>query len=256
MSTPDTSTLMTVALCTAAFIFLTHKFKALTVSGTVSAVVLGLTVILCVGLKAIWPLVIFLGGSLVLSRLETENSIRTDEKSGRPRDLMQVLSNGGIYGLAACLYALTRDYHFLICMGVSISISTCDTWSSEAGIRFSSRTFDPFRFRKVSPGVSGGISLAGTLTGILGAGIMSLMTCFLFDLISDHLLIFTGGITGMFLDSFLGSRLQKKYLDSQTNEWVDSAKTYSDEQGLSFVTNDMVNMLSNFITTAIFYFVA
>lgn len=256
MSTPDTSTLMTVALCTAAFIFLALRFKALTVSGTVSAVILGLAVISFAGVKAIWPLVLFLGGSVMLGRLETENSIRSDGKNGRPRDFMQVFSNGGIYGLAACIYAITQDYHFLICMGVSISISTCDTWSSEAGIRFSSRTFDPFRFRKVSPGVSGGISLAGTLTGILGAGIMSLMTCFLFDLISDHLLIFTGGITGMLLDSFMGSRLQKKYLDSQTNEWVDSAKTYSDEQGLSFVTNDMVNMLSNFITTAIFYFVA
>ena len=225
----------------AAFIFLALRFKALTVSGTVSAVVLGLSVISFAGIKAIWPLVLFLGGSLMLGRIETENSIRSDAKNGRPRDLMQVFSNGGIYGLAACIYAITQDYHFLICMGVSISISTCDTWSSEAGIRFSSRTFDPFRFRKVSPGVSGGISLAGTLTGILGAGIMSLMTCFLFDLISDHL---------------LGSRLQKTYRDSHTNEWVDSAKTYSDEQGLSFVTNDMVNMLSNFITTAIFYFVA
>lgn len=255
MKIPDTTDLLIAALLTVAFIFLVRTSKALTVSGTVSAVILGLTVYFCTGFAGILPLVVFLGGSMLLSRLETENPVSSDEKRGRPRDRMQVLSNGGIYGLCAILYALTGDYYFLICMSVSISVSTCDTWSSEAGTRLSSLTFDPFRFRRVRAGVSGGISIAGTLTGIAGAGLMTLLTCFAFAFLSKHALIFTAGITGMLLDSLFGSLLQKKYLDNNSGEWVDSSANYSGERGLSFITNDMVNLLSNLITTVAFYFV-
>ena len=256
MKMPDLSFFLMVVLCTALFIFLVHKFKALTVSGTVSAVVLGLLIISCAGFNAIWPLVIFLAGSILTGRIKPESPVRSDHKSSRPRDAVQVWSNGGIYGIAAFLYAITGDYYFLICMAVSISVSTADTWSSETGTRLGGFTFDPFRLRKVSPGVSGGMSFSGTMAGITGAAIMAVMTNFIFGFISKYLLVFAAGITGMLLDTFLGSQFQKKYLDQESGEWVDTSKTYSDERGLSFVTNDFVNLLSNLITTVIFYFVA
>ncbi|MEO0626272.1 MAG: DUF92 domain-containing protein, partial [Bacteroidota bacterium] len=62
-----------------------------------------------------------------------------------------------------------------------MAVANSDTWSSEVGRYVKGRTYDIVRFRRVEPGLSGGISLAGTLAGGLGAGLIGSLAFFISD---------------------------------------------------------------------------
>jgi uncharacterized protein (TIGR00297 family) len=197
------------------------------------------------------PLLLLIGGTL-LSKLNKTS----DEKHGR--NLKQVLANGGI-GTVCLLLALLwpKNYMvsvlFLMAYMVSFSVSICDTFSSEVGTFFKGETVDILRFKRVKPGLSGGISVAGTLAG-LGAA----MCCVLIMMggfgIQFRLAagLAAWGFSGMLLDSVLGSLLQAKYINREgviAEQPADGFKLY---KGFSWCTNDAVNVLSNLIVVVIF----
>ncbi len=95
---------------------------------------------------------------------------------------------------------------------ISIAISFADTMSSDLGTFFKQKTYDITTLRPVSAGLSGGISMAGTLAGIIAAMVFSILCYFVFDLQpSTGIIIFFGGVSGMITDSVLGSIWQAKY---------------------------------------------
>lgn len=243
-------------LLTSGFFILQKKFKALTASGAVSAAFLGNVVIICCGFPGLGPLLLFFISSLLLSKFLPAQKNPSDKKSGHARDYLQVLCNGGIYGFGALAWKISGDPQLLLCMAVSMAVATADTWSSEAGTRLSPTAYDLLTFRPLRSGVSGGVSVTGTIAGIMGATLIAFTTsCFLNESPSVFSLILAG-TAGMLLDSLLGRLFQIKYKDVRTGQWADAAETYSDVKGLSFVTNDLVNIISNAGTTIIFYFVA
>ena len=120
----------------------------------------------------------------------------------------------------------------------------------------SKSTFDPFRLQRCEAGISGGMSLIGTLFSLLAAilisliglayGVLGLELCILAAICA-----FLGGI----FDSFLGSIMQRK------NKCAVCGKiTERDEHcgapterhsGLSFVDNDIVNLLSGIFSAVL-----
>ncbi|MBL7728206.1 MAG: DUF92 domain-containing protein, partial [Dinghuibacter sp.] len=123
----------------------------------------------------------------------------------------------------------------------------------EAGGYWKGRTVDILSFKKVSPGLSGGISWPGTLAGMAGAALLAGVTSWAFGLGTGlFLAIGAAGVAGMLLDSVLGSVLQRKY-QLPGGTIVEEAQPGAVLiKGKNWCSNDMVNILSTAITTALF----
>jgi uncharacterized protein (TIGR00297 family) len=202
----------------------------------------------------ILPLVLLAGGTL-LSKLNRDES----EKKGR--DAFQVLANG----IAGCIcllvficdwqgYGNGRFEHvWFLAYLISFSISISDTFSSETGKFFKGKTVDILRFRTVDSGLSGGVSLAGTLGGLGAAMLCSVLSWGMLEgQVDSALVIGVLGFGGMLTDSMLGSLLQAKYRDEagRISETPGPGKRLV--TGYAWCNNDMVNLLSNVLVTSLF----
>jgi uncharacterized protein (TIGR00297 family) len=219
------------------------RWHVLTFSGALMAAAIGVTVVAAMGGWWLLPLFLFLGSGVLLGRLN--RGARTDAKHGRPRDAMQVFCSGGVYALLALCG--DRD-NGMLWMSASIGIAMCDTWASETGMYAKGPTWNLITFRKVPPGLSGGVSVAGTLGGAAGAVLVAILCTGLAQqdqprggAVGALVLIAMGG---MLLDSLLGASLQVKYDDG--NGPSDSGTRRS--SGITWITNDVVNLLSNVLT--------
>jgi uncharacterized protein (TIGR00297 family) len=230
------------------FVWLSVYKGWLTLGGAVSAALLGCTVVWTQGPKWITPLLVFFAGSTLLSKLG-RNTSTSDAKHGRPRDAEQVWSNGGVY-LAAALLLPGELAH--LGMIVSMAVATADTWASEIGMAVRGRTLDLRTGRIVPPGLSGGISLAGTMGAVAGAIVLSLAAgALLRTPPSYQAQIAAWGVAGMLLDSLLGAWLQVRYRAAE-GTWRDQqGKAPTRQLGLAWMTNDRVNLLTIALITAL-----
>lgn len=195
-----------------------------------------------------------------MSKLNAPNAIASDEKHGKGRDYVQVLCNGLPYAFLAA-FAENLPLESLILMSVSIAIATSDTWSSEIGMYFRGTTIDILKLRKQPPGISGGISGVGTLGGFVGAISTAAICVFLIsqkiDLfiikeIEIFYVISGAGFLGMLLDSVIGSAFQIRYKNTDSGELSDTAFAENvRHSGFSWMTNDVVNLLSNIVGTGL-----
>ena len=199
------------------------------------------------GYKAfIAPGIFFIVGSL-LSKLNKSQK----EKEGR--NAKQVFANGLTGAVFMLLYRLTEQNIYLITAIVSFSISMADTASSEVGIYFKGATYDILSFKKMTPGLSGGVSLQGTLAGLAGAIFLSALAGYFYQFsIAVILLIAAAGFTGMLVDSLLGSWLQCKYRSSDDIIIEDALPGTHLIKGFKWCTNDAVNIISNILVSLSF----
>ena len=244
------------------FTWLTVRMRVLTLGGALLAAVIALCVVGSQGWLMLLPLFLFLGSGVLLGRLNKR--ARTDAKHGRPRDAMQVFCSGGIYALLA----VYDDFHVHWWMSISICTAMCDTWASEIGMYVRWPTVSILTWKRVEPGLSGGISLPGTLGGFAGSMILASAT-YLFALYpADHhgwlitivsfagiflasLIISAFAMGGMLLDSVLGAVLQVKYDDGEGPRDAGTHRI----AGLHWMTNDVVNLVSNALTVAVAWWV-
>ena len=110
----------------------------------------------------------------------------------------------------------------------------------------------------MAPGLSGGISVVGTAAGAAGAlligGVAYAMG------LAPVGWVAIGGFTGMLLDSVLGSLLQAKYRLPQDGGLSDSPfgtdqSMLKPVKGFEWVTNDAINLLSNFVVVLVAAFI-
>ena len=241
---------------------------SLTTGGALTAGVLAAVIVYTVGSVWLLPLVIFFGSSTLIGKYLKSSVSVGDEKHAQPRDATQVLANGGLYGFVAIFGGLLFRNHspligYFTCFGPGplpilqsmslltiMAIATADTWSSEVGQYFGQATYDVTKFRKVSPGLSGGISVTGSLAGLLGSlliGLLALAMPTYFTAI-DVLTVTAFGFLGMLIDSILGSLLQVKYKHPGTGIISDARLPGSRLwRGYENMTNDAVNALAIFL---------
>ena len=228
--------------------------KMLSWGGALAASILGLWVIYWAG--AIWlvPLLFFFLSSSILGKL-LPKKVDSDAKAGKARDAWQVFCNGGVYGILASFASGPHQEIVHSAMILSMAIATSDTWSSEIGVFFRGRTWDILSWKPLQPGLSGGISLQGTLAGVLGSLLLVILGSFLLpqSIHLNWLLITTLlGTAGMFLDSFLGAALQARYVDPVTGfEYDYRVRKFRLSKGKKWMTNDLVNLFSNVAITGL-----
>jgi uncharacterized protein (TIGR00297 family) len=166
------------------------------------------------------------------------------------RTAQQVFSNGWIGVVFYMMYGLTDQFHWQVLAWSSFAISICDTMSSEVGTAIGGRTYNILNFRLMQPGMSGGISVAGTTGGFIALVLLTVCLFFILPVSHIELLWVTAtGMTGMLVDSFIGSRWQALWM--QGDNWSEISGAQPDAQlvkGFAWLDNHWVNFLSNGIT--------
>jgi len=222
------------------------KFKLLTISGTITTFILALLIYTFGTWQWTLPIVTFFVLSSLLSKFRKKRNKEVEvyfEKSEQ-RDYLQVLANGG----AACLLVIFYyffEYELLYLFYVSIVASACaDTWATEAGTLMKTRTIDILTLKKINQGVSGGVSLPGTMASIAGAVVIAAVSSFWFDK-TNFLIVTFAGFAGSIADSFYGSLFQAQY-ECRVCKKVTEKKNHCNEdavliKGKRWLNNDTVN---------------
>jgi uncharacterized protein (TIGR00297 family) len=193
------------------------RFKALTDSGAIAALGVGTA---SVAAGAGWALLLlfFFASSSALSRLALPPGLSNGGAAygakGATRDAAQVLANGALFAVAALGHALGGDAPggatAWSALGVGgLATATADTWSTEVGTRWGGMPRDVVRWTPVLPGASGGITLAGTSAGALGALLTwTVAHAMQFDV--PVVAVVAGGLAGALSDSVLGATVQER----------------------------------------------
>ena len=226
------------------------KKDALSSGGLIVAIILDIAVSVFLGNFGFVLLCAFFFGSLLVDKLKKrakgENFAR-GIKEGR-RDAMQVTANGAVAGICAVIYLVSRSHLMIIGFVTALAEAFSDTVGSGIGA-FAKNTYDPFRFKKCSNGLSGGMSALGTFASLVGAFVIA-MIAFAFKVIDFNILwvVSASAFAGSLFDSFLGSVFQVKYKCSLcgaiTEKTVHHDKPTVKYSGFEAVDNDIVNLLS------------
>lgn len=242
-----------------------YNKKSLNISGTIAAIILGSSIFFLGGIIPFIIMLVFFISSSIISKVgksKKKNLDRIHEK-GDARDFIQVIANGGIALICLVLFRINMDSKFLIASAVSFAASTSDTWASEIGVLSKGKTISIITGKRIEQGVSGGISLLGTFSAVLGAiliGLLySILHIFTFEynknILGVFLLIVILGFLGSIIDSILGEKFQGHYINEVDGSVTE--KKYNGNRknylisGYRFINNDVVNILSNLIVTAI-----
>ena len=218
-------------------------------TGTLAALWIAAILWMSGGWKALSaPVFLLVVGSI------TGKLIRPNHASEK-RSAQQVFSNGLFGVVLYMLYGLTGQFHWLLLAWGSFAISVCDTISSEVGVAVGGRTYNAVTLRSMQPGLSGGISLAGTAGGLAALLLLVLFLGVILPVSPIQLLwVLSTGLIGMLVDSILGSKWQALW--RQGEAWSEVSSNSPQEvlvKGLPWLDNHWVNFLSNGITIACSY---
>jgi uncharacterized protein (TIGR00297 family) len=92
----------------------------------------------------------------------------------------------------------------------ALAEATADTVSSEIGQALGGATWMLTTFRRVPVGKDGGISLAGTLAGVIAAGVVVAAGSLHHALWPDKAVVFAAACAGLFFDSLLGATVEQR----------------------------------------------
>ncbi len=263
---------------------LAYRRKSLSASGTGGAIIIGTIIFGFGGTVAGLLLVAFFITSSAVSHykktsLQKVSAARSFDKNSR-RDLGQVLANGGFAAVFAVGHFLTIGISptssVILYAGLvgAIATANADTWATELGVlNHSGPRLITNLSRQVAPGVSGGVSLVGTLAAIAGSlvigllfGLLSLLDALGLTSLYIHtdwiglagagiqtfIVVATmSGTIGALIDSWLGATIQASYLSADKSNLTERAFEADGSRnvlvrGWSMVHNDTVNALATF----------
>ena len=258
---PDAVNYLVPILVTPLIIAFAYKKRALTLDGIFAAIFMDIAISVSLGNFGFTVLITFFVGSIAIDKLKkhykkSRRKIEIDrEKRGDCRDVTQVLANGFVSTVAALCYFITENQLFVFAFVAALAEAFADTAASGVGF-MAKRVYDIFRFERCENGISGGMSLIGTVAGFVAALLASLVA-FAFGAVTfvQTLLITAAAFLGSVFDSLLGSLFQVKYkckVCSQIIEREQHCGAITERyRGFAFINNDVVNFLSTAFSAAL-----
>lgn len=232
-------------------VVLSHQAKFLNLSGSAMTFLLALCIYGLGGSKWTMPILTFFILSSFLSKAGKRIKLKfkeTFEKTG-VRDYAQVMANGGIGGVLVIINFFYPDDILYTLYLISLAVSTADTWATEIGVYFKPKPVLITTLKKVEPGVSGAISLHGSLGALSGSGLIILCGSFFhsYNLQQSAILILCG-FGGSMIDSIIGATIQGQYHCTTCNKYTEK-KTHCHQptiihRGCDKINNDLVNLAS------------
>ena len=194
--------------------------------------------------------------SIALSRVGSARKRRLlDLSKGGPRDAWQVAANGGVATTCATVAALLSrgsgaPSHFAYALfwayAGAYAAATADTWATEVGSAFGGTPRSIVGFGRVATGLSGGVTIAGTLAMIAGAAWIALVWSALDATALGFAIVTVAGCAGALVDSLLGATLQVMFrcprCERETELELHGCGMHAlPQRGLRWMTNDAVN---------------
>jgi len=151
------------------------------------------------------------------------------------------------------LLALFVDHRYAFAFAGAFAAATADTWGTEIGTLVRGAPRSILTMRPVAPGLSGGITLAGTLAELAGA--LALGATALLVRPDAFVPVACAGIVGALADSLLGASLQSL-------RWCPNCKRSTEREphacgantrpirGLAWFGNDAVNFSATLVGAA------
>jgi uncharacterized protein (TIGR00297 family) len=224
------------ALVTLFFAILARKLRGVTRSGTAAGAAVCFLLYAGAGPGAFAALV----SVFVLTWLATRVGYKKKQRIGvaeplSGRNAAQVLANLGVAAACAAIYLATRQISLLAGVAAALSEAAGDTVSSEVGQARGDHARLITTWKRVPPGTDGGVSLTGTLAGVAGATVVSLI-CVLTKFLPVKWLGISvlAAVIGIITDSFLGALLERR----------------------GFLNNEAVNFLSTLVAAGLAMFLA
>lgn len=229
--------------------YIAYIKNSLSVSGAIMALFVGAIISLANGLEFITVLLTFFISSSLLSKWKSSIKKKLEEdlhdKTGK-RDWQQVLANGAVGAVCAFFYWLKPSESLSFAFYASIAAANADTWASEIGVLSKKRPISIIRLKPIEKGLSGGVSLLGLGASVLGALLIGLIYLAFTNDFTGFIWLILIGFMGSILDSVLGAVLQPVYYnktkDMLTEKAYDSTGKYEKVKGISWFTNDVVNV--------------
>ena len=208
-------------------------------AGTASALAVGAAVWIGTGWRGFVVLVVFFVTASALT------------PGGGRRRPAQVFANGGIAALCALL--ARADGAYALAFAGAVAAAAGDTWSTEIGGRSRATPRSITTGRPVERGVSGGITVMGTVGGCLGA-ILIAATAWIVGLATTGgaAWIAIGGTAGMLADSLLGASLQARWRCTLCGALIeapvhDCGGGGAPASGWRWLDNDAVNAVATLV---------
>ena len=230
------------------------RARALSSSGAVAAAVVGGLIFGFGGLAWAVQLLTFFISSSLLSRAFKSRKADLGEKfaKGSRRDWGQVAAKGGLGAGLALLLGFFPDNQalFFAFVGAMAAVNA-DTWSTELGVLSPTPPRLVTSGRVVERGVSGGVTVTGTLAALGGAALLGLTGGLFVPSFSFFPLIFSGtlgGLSGGMFDSVLGATVQGIYYCPRCEKETEQHPVHhcgtetTHLRGWRWLNNDLVNL--------------
>jgi uncharacterized protein (TIGR00297 family) len=223
--------------------------RSLSRSGAAAALVAG-TICTAAGWSWAILLISLFITATALSKLRRRRKTRlvgSIVEKGGERDAWQVLANGGVCVAAAAGYLIHPDPLWFAAGAGSLAAASADTWATEIGTLSRRDPVSITSWQRVPPGTSGGVTLVGTLGGLVGALFVA-AGAWLLQWPVPFAAIALAGIAGALIDSILGGTLQAR-------RWCDRCGKFTERKihdcgtpttragGVKGMNNDVVNAI-------------
>jgi uncharacterized protein (TIGR00297 family) len=245
--------IVSAVVITLAVSLLARRTGSLTKGGAVAATIVGVLALVAGWSWGILLLAFFISSS-ALSRLgerEKESLNASVVEKGGARDATQVLANGALFGVAALLAIVDagRAPQWQALGAGVLAASASDTWATEVGTLVGGLPRSIVSWRPIPRGMSGGVTVAGTLAAAAGAAFVAIVVTAMRWPSYVAFAALIGGLFGSTLDSLLGATVQ-------TRRWCETCRAETERgvhdcgsetrhaSGIPGCGNDAVNFVS------------
>jgi len=233
-----------------------YSFKKGSVSwsGLAALVTISTGIIWLDEIALLFTLFYMFASSSALSSFRKKQKLETEKvlsKAG-PRDYVQALANLGVATICIVAYKFLAHPVWMIAAIGSVAASNADSWASEIGSLSKKNPVSIINFQALPRGVSGGISLLGTIAGFAGSVFIvtaSMLTIQLLEPVKLNIWPFVvsasiAGFLSMLFDSWMGALFQALYKDSRNSGLTENSDGNRLVKGYGWINNDMVNFFS------------
>lgn len=226
--------------------YLLYHWKFLTRTGSLSAYLLGFYLFGILGINWAISVILFFITSVLFTKINASINVKKSADS-QARNSWQVVANSLAAIIFSTIYLLSPQPVFIYLFIASVAAVAADTWASEIGPVFNRKCLSLANFQTGNAGISGGVSIAGSLAALLGSFSITILSYYLFfnKLNFSIILIITlSGFFASFIDSILGAFVEPI---------LDKKNYFNNKNSNEKITpNDVINILGS-ISASLFF---